>query len=300
MYLKVYFILAHKDPEQLKELISLLQDDKSLFFIHIDKKENQKKYENSICSTNCYFLKNRIVCKWGKYSLVQATLNGMREVQDFMNNQHIDADYHFIMLSGDDLPLKTNSYIHCFLEKNSKTSFLHHWQLPYAKWWGGGWFRLENVYFFEHKKCRKFNYWLNRLIKKARLHFLLPMHQFKKTFPDFKIFGSSQWMILNKDLVAFVLQNNKSNSKFSRVFKNSFAPDELYFSSLIINYDVHKQFRINNFATHLVSFNGLESSPKYLTINDLINDNENILFGRKFDSNVNIEAVTYVKQIILK
>jgi hypothetical protein len=35
MYSKIYLILAHKKPHQLKELIAMLQDGKS--FIHVDK-----------------------------------------------------------------------------------------------------------------------------------------------------------------------------------------------------------------------------------------------------------------------
>jgi hypothetical protein len=38
MYCKVYFILVHKNSKQLAELIDLLHDDCSLFFVHVDKK----------------------------------------------------------------------------------------------------------------------------------------------------------------------------------------------------------------------------------------------------------------------
>jgi hypothetical protein len=37
MHYKVYLILAHKKPQQLAELIDMLQDDAALFFVHIDK-----------------------------------------------------------------------------------------------------------------------------------------------------------------------------------------------------------------------------------------------------------------------
>ena len=56
------------------------------------------------------------------------------------------------MLSGEDLPLKNNKYVHEFLKSNSKNSFINYWSLPYENWWGGGLFRLENIYLFEYKK----------------------------------------------------------------------------------------------------------------------------------------------------
>lgn len=298
MYRKVYCILAHKNPSQVQELISLLDDKKSLFFIHLDKKVDQNEYEVAIENLSCYFVKNRVSCTWGKYSLVQATLNAMKEVQSFMNVNFKNSTYHFIMLSGEDLPLKQNSFIHDFLKSKVETSFLNHWQLPYSKWWEGGLFRFENLFFFEYKKYSKLNYRINRIIKKIHLKSLLPNNRFNKHFPDFKIYGASQWMILTRDMVNFILEKNIENKKFNSIFKYVLAPDELYFATLILNFDVKKQFTVSNMKTHLVSFSGTEPSPKYLLVEDLKNDKEDLLFARKFDSNMNQDSIDKVKTII--
>jgi hypothetical protein len=298
MYLKVYCILAHKNPEQLKDLISLLEDEKSLFFIHLDKKVNQIEYKTILQNSNCHFVKNRIACSWGKYSLVQATLNALKEVQSFMNVYFKSSDYHFILLSGEDLPLKTNAYIHDFLERNIKTSFFNYWKLPYDKWWNGGFFRFESFFFFEYKKYNKLNYWINRIIKKMHLNFLFPLNRFHKQFPNFQIYGASQWMLLSKDLVAFVLEKNKNNPKFNSIFKYVLAPDELYFATLVLNFDMQKQFSISNSKTHLVSFSGADASPKYLEIEDLESNKEGFLFARKFDPNVNQNTIVKIKKIV--
>ncbi|KIA99812.1 beta-1,6-N-acetylglucosaminyltransferase [Flavobacterium sp. KMS] len=294
MYIKVYFILAHKNPSQIKDLISLLEDNKSLFFIHLDKKVNQNEYKSLIDNSSCHFVKNRVSCTWGKYSLVQASLNGMKEVQNFINTNFKSAKYHFIMLSGEDLPLKKNDFIHDFLKTKTETSFLNYWKLPYSKWWGGGLFRFENLYFFQYKKYSKLNYWINRIIKKIGLKFLLPLNRFMQQFPDFNIYGASQWMILNEDMVAFVLEKSNDNHKFNSIFKYVLAPDELYFSTLILNFDVLKQFPVDNIKTHLVNFNGVDASPKYLEIEDLDFNKEDFLFARKFDPNVNHKTIARV------
>jgi len=298
MYIKVYFILAHKNPTQIRDLITLLDDKKSLFFIHIDKKSNEDEYKIIIENSSCHFIKKRISCSWGKYNLVQATLNAMKEVQYFMSINYKTLDYHFIMMSGEDLPLKNNSFIHEFLENKIKTSFINYWELPYEKWWDGGLFRFKNLYFFQYKKYPKLNYWTNKIIKKMHLNFLFPLNKFNKQFPDFKIFGASQWMILNKNVLQFVLEKNKEIRKFNSIFKYVLAPDELYFASLILNYDVQKQFSIENLKTHLVCFSGVEVSPKYLQVEDIDNNREDLLFARKFDSNINQSSIDKVKKII--
>lgn len=299
MYLKVYCILAHKNPEQLKDLLLLLQDEKSLFFIHLDQRVDLRQYQALIQNANCHFVKNRIACSWGKYSLVQATLNTLQEVHDFMSTTFSRANYHFVMLSGEDLPVKSNQYIHNFLENNIETSFLHHWQLPYENWWGGGWFRMENLYFFDYKKHQKYNYWVNKWIRKIQLSCLLPINQFKKRFPSFNIYGSSQWMILNQDLVPFILQVSNENPKFNAIFKHTHAPDELYFATLIVNFDLEKKYILRNSAMHFVCFEGAAASPKYLEEDDLMNCNsKEILFARKFDSAVNSQSIAFVKKMI--
>lgn len=300
MYLKVYFILAHKNPAQIKELVALLDDNKSLFFIHLDKKIDKSVYEKLIQNSFCHFIEKRISCTWGKYSLVQATLNGMKEVQNFMNKNYKSSDYHFIMLSGEDLPLKSNNAIYNFLESNVQTSYLNFWKLPYDKWWGGGFFRFENLFFFEYKKYKKLNYQINRIIKEMHFNFLFPLNRFNKQFPNFQIYGASQWMILSKDLVAFVLKKNSENPKFNSIFKYVLAPDELYFASLILNYDMQKQFSISNSTTHLISFKGLDASPKYLDVEDLELNKEDFLFARKFDPNVNQSAIDKIKKIVIQ
>lgn len=300
MYIKVYCILAHKNPAQIKELISLLDDNNSLFFVHLDKKVNQNQYKSLIEKSPCHFVKNRISCAWGKYSLVQATLNSMKEIKDFMDFNYQSSDYHFIMLSGEDLPLKANSFIHDFLKNKIETSFLNYWALPYDKWWNGGFFRLESFYFFQYKKYPGMNYWTNKTIKKMRLNFLLPLNRFKKQFPDFKIYGASQWMILNKNVLEFVLKRSNENKKFNSIFKYVLAPDELYFATLILNYNQEESFLVENYPTHFVLFNTNEASPKYLETEDLKNNTEEFLFARKFDSNVNQSTIETIKRIIIQ
>ena len=288
MYLKVYCVFV-------------LQDDNSLFFIHLDKKINLNSYKDLLNQKNCFFVKKRVSCSWGKYSLVQATLNAMKEVHDLINTNYSGSKYHFIMLSGEDLPLKTNQHIQEYLMSNTEISFINYWELPYEKWWQGGLFRLENLYLFEYKKYPKWNYWLNRAIKKLQLNFLLPINQFKKKLPDFKIYGSSQWMILNHDLVIFILKMSAENRNFNAVFKYVLAPDELYFATLILNYDKQKKNRINNVTSHLVCFNGADPSPKYLQIEDIEkNDNKKLLFARKFDSSFNQNAIDFVKKTFIR
>lgn len=299
MYSKVYFILAHKKPEQLSALISLLQDGKSFFFIHVDKSVALHLFEAITQMEHCYFIKQRERSTWGGYGLVQATLNGMKEIQEYMKNNQQNVNYHCILLSGEDLPLKSNKTIHNFLESKPEKSFIHHWKLPYEKWWNGGLFRFESLYVFDYHKRPKAHYWLNKIIRKLQLHFLFPINRIKKKYPDVALYGGSQWMILSEKLIEFLVETSNRSPKFSKLFKYVLAPDELYFPTLIHHFQKGQPFVIENTPTHLILFEGNKPNPKYLSVIDLKdNSKETMLFARKFDNAINGDTIAYIQTII--
>ena len=296
MYSKVYFILAHKKPDQLKELIALLQDGKSFFFIHLDKNVAINLFVSIQQMERCYFIKKREQSRWGGFGIVQATLNGMMEIRDFMKANHGTENYPCILLSGEDLPLKSNEKTHAFLENKPRTSFIHHWKLPYDKWWNGGLFRFESLYVFDYNKHPKAHYWLNKTIRKSKLDFLLPINRINKRYPDLELYGSSQWMILSKRLMESIVDESNKNQPFKKLFKQVLLPDELYIITLIQNFLKKESIFIQNSPAHLIIFKGVDANPQYLSIKDIKNNNsETTLFARKFDDKINGDAIAYIK-----
>lgn len=299
MYSKVYFILAHKKPAQLKELIALLQDGKSFFFIHLDRKANIHLFESVQQMERCHFIKKREESRWGGFGIVQATLNGMREIRDFMKVNHETENYHCILLSGEDLPLKSNAEIHAFLGNRQETSFIHYWKLPYEKWWNGGFFRFESLYVFDYNKHPKAHYWLNKTMRKIKLDFLFPINRIKKKHSDLELYGSSQWMILSKKLMLSIIDESNKNNQFKKLFKQVLLPDELYIITLIQNFLKKENVLIQNNPTHLIVFKGANPNPQYLSVEEVKSNNmETTLFARKFDSAINGDTIAYIQTII--
>lgn len=299
MYSKVYFILAHKKPEQISSLISLLQDGKSYFFIHLDKNVDINLFESIRQIKHCYFIKKRERSRWGGFGILQSTLNGMVEIQSFMELNHSAENFHCILLSGEDLPIRTNDEIHHFLENKQEKSFINYWKLPYDKWWNGGFFRLESLYMFDFIKHPKAHYWLNRIIRKLNFHFVFAINRIKKKYPDVKLYGSSQWMILSKKMMDSIINKTNENKQFKQLFKYVLAPDELYIITLVQNFIKTESFLIENSPTHLVLFNGVDANPQYVSIDDIQkNKTEVTLFARKFEDTINGDAITYIKNTL--
>jgi hypothetical protein len=299
MYSKVYFILAHKKPDQLKELIAMLQDGKSFFFIHLDKNVAINLFGSIQQMEGCYFIKKREQGRWGGFGIVQATLNGMMEIQEFMKANHESVNYQCILLSGEDLPLKSNEKMHAFLENKPETSFIPHWKLPYDKWWNGGLFRFESVYVFDYNKHPKAHYWLNKIIRKLKLDFLFPINRIKKQYPDLELYGSSQWMILSKNLMESIVKESIDKQEFMKLFKQVLLPDELYIITLIQNFLKKESIFIQNSPTHLIVFKGVDANPQYLSVEDIKKYNsETTLFARKFDKDINGDAMAYIQNTL--
>lgn len=298
MYHKIYVILAHKNPEQLGKLIELLQDGLSSVFIHLDKKTPIEPFKYLNTFPQCFFVKNRVKCKWGTYSLVQATMNSYIEVADYMSQNFAASNYHVILMSGEDMPLKSSNYIHNYLSEKQDLSLINYWQLPYEGWWGGGWFRLKSLFLpgVTHKKCHNR---LNLFLTKVGLDSIKPYHRLKREYPEMNIYGSLQWMILNSEAIKQLLYITKTHPKLNSIFKYTFAPDETYFISLL-KLSTSEKLKISNSRNFLVIFEGVNSSPNYLTIYDVKNQiNNDILFGRKFDAIRNKSTIDYIRKEIL-
>lgn len=299
MYFKVYVILAHKNPKQLNDLIQLLQDKTTFVFIHIDKKTSIEAFKNLIIQPNCFFIKHRVKCKWGTFSLVKATINSFLEVRDYMNTYFASSIYHVILLSGQDMPLKNSSYIHDYLYERQDLSLINHWKLPYSGWWDGGLFRLKNLFVFDSSSRRKMHKRLNQIISKIGFNFLKPYIRLKVQYPEMKVYGSSQWMILNSNAIEHLLNTIKAQPKLTSIFKYTFAPDEMFFISLL-KLSKPKTVKIENIKNHLVIFKGTKANANYLTIEDIENEiTTDILFGRKFDTRLNKDVMDYVKGKII-
>ena len=145
-----YIVLAHKYPEQIIRLIDRLSTENTSFFIHIDKRVDDKIFQQIVSGIsyiqNVFFLK-RHRCYWGDFSIVDATIEGFKEIFD----KNISFDW-LILLSGQDYPIKSNSQIEEFLRKNEEKSFVDYFPLPRpenmpTKWTNGGFDRLNYWHF---------------------------------------------------------------------------------------------------------------------------------------------------------
>src|SRR5471030_465481 len=123
-----HLVLAHNEPRQLERLVNRLRHPGADIYIHLDKKTAIGPFEYLKNMENVFFIQNRVKVYWGSYNIVQATLNGFKEILQ------LGIEYEYVnLLSGQDYPLKPQSYIHDFLSQNPGVAFMNF--LPFDPDW---------------------------------------------------------------------------------------------------------------------------------------------------------------------
>jgi len=294
-----YLILAHRYPEQLFRLVDRLNYPGVNFLIHIDKKVDDQTYNYIVDHLkpfeNVFFIK-RFKCVWAGFGIVKATFQGLKEALE----RNLSFDYLSLM-SGQDYPIKTNDYIHSFMEEHNGKSFINARPFPQPYWdnHNGGYDRIHNWYFinstnqygFPHKLSHSHPN-ITKIISKT-LGKLIP----KRKFPSkYKPYGGAQFWALHKSHVEYVVKNVRDNPGFFDYFKYVMVPDEILFQTIMGNHPRNQDETVND------TLHFLEWDRKGATL--VMADKENIantyhLFARKFDYNVDAKIMDWIDSNIL-
>lgn len=113
-----YMIIAHNEFDLLEILVRLLDDPRNDIYVHIDAKVKDfdfKSFQALTQYSRLRFTPRRISATWGDFSLVNTELLLLQTAVAGEDPAQPYAYYHLI--SGVDLPIKSNDEIHAFLTK---------------------------------------------------------------------------------------------------------------------------------------------------------------------------------------
>ncbi len=275
-----YLIVAHSEPEILKILVSLLDDDRNDIFIHLDKKCDSNDFSQiSTDKSNLFFLKDRLDVKWGGTSQLRVEFLLLRTARN-----HSDYAYYHL-ISGVDLPLHSQDYIHSFIDSlggdkefvsiaaeddlGNKKDIFH---------------KTDQYWFFAGKIQRDGS--LNSKISNflasvfVNIQRIIGIH---RKFP-LKIRKSCNWMSVTGNLCNFILQHE---ADILKMFKYTLAPDEFAIQAFILNSDFNQKRYLPNDPTksdmRLIDWTrGGPYTWKMSDYNELVNSEK--FFARKFSS----------------
>ncbi len=123
-----YLIIAHNDYSVLETLLSMLDDSRNDVYLHIDKRADNIYHQASkfhMKQAGFYLLPNRMNVYWGDMSQVNV------EYLLFETASHNHTYTYYHLLSGVDLPIKNQDYIHRFFNENAGKEFVGYWNDAY-------------------------------------------------------------------------------------------------------------------------------------------------------------------------
>lgn len=315
-------ILAHKSPVQLAHLLRRLDDERFDFYIHVDAKRDINQFlgiENKVKFSKVIWIKERIKTYFNDFSLVQATVNTMKKA--------LSQDYqYFILLTGQDYPIKSNDAICEKLSANYPISYIDMYGVEEAFSKGVSWVEHIGYSYFsqslrkkllncvgERLYFSKYGYSV-KIIPKIYDYIMTkvrfsPRKKIRSTYYVYSA-GSHFW-ILPDISVKHIVQKYDNDSFINNVFQHIAAPEESYFQTilssmpnLILPNGMYDQFfstkkEMDNPALRLIKWyeNGKHTSghPAIWKIEDVpVIDASEALFARKFDINIDSEILNYL------
>jgi hypothetical protein len=235
------------------------------FYIHVDKKMDINSHLFLAKIPNVYLIKDRVNVIWAGYKTVEATLRSVKEIFNTGRNY----DYVHLM-SGQDYPIKSASYIHDFFEANKGKEFLlfEH----FDEWAAESYPRIREYHFTNYNFPGRYYFqWMMNKVLPARKS-PLPM----------EYYGASMFWALTSNCLQYIIDLMEKNGRFRRFMQFTWGSDEFIFQTLVLN---------SSFKTNVINDNLLfldrdkgASHPNVLTyshLNEILDSNK--LFARKFD-----------------
>lgn len=287
-----YLILAHKNFNQLRTLVELLDDPRNDIYIHVDAKArdfNADMFKDVCRHSTVRILPQRLNVNWGGVSIMRAEIALLKYAAGF---GHYDY-YH--LLSGMDLPIKTQEEIHRFFDENQGYEFLNLWE-------------------FKKSTLSRFRYFTIFPEGEGRFRTRIINHIFKglQMLVGFRInrdvdfrFGS-QWFSITDGLTRYVVENEPW---LERVFRHTSTCDEIFMPTLVANSPfadklyvkepVKNQKEVNMSNLRFIDWTRGESIRHPWTFR--ADDFELLkrvphMFARKFDETIDSEIITLLQR----
>jgi len=277
-----YLILAHKDDSCFRTLLQMLDDKRNDIFIHMDLKchpYNIEEVTKCVKYSHLYHVQ-RLDIAWGGWKMIEAELALLKKAVLTRNYQY----YHLI--SGQDLPIKSQNFIHNFFDKNNGKEYVR-FNSPDFRYSD----RVQIFHLFQEKLGRKKNMFLNRIF--IEIQKMIGIKRNK----GISFFKGTQWFSITNGFAKYVVDEEKW---IKHIFKFTYCCDEVFLQTLLMR----SPFKDNRYwlpmdnDTHaimrLIDWN--RGTPYVFKISDKdeIMSSE-MLFCRKFDSVIDSDIITYVK-----
>ncbi len=208
--------MAHVNPWQLSVLLELLDDERNDLFLFIDAKSNLSHDQLTYIPQKSKFI---LVNEESKHSYCWGGISEMLIELILFERALAEDQYHYLhLLSGLDLPLKTQDEIHAFFE-NSKVEYIGYNQenLVFADW------KTKYYHFF----VEGFDYRGFMLYRILRVSLMLAQKWlgFKRKREFDTYYHGSSWISITQKFTEHLLARKEA---LINTYQYTFCPSEVF------------------------------------------------------------------------
>ncbi|MDO4692055.1 MAG: beta-1,6-N-acetylglucosaminyltransferase [Porphyromonadaceae bacterium] len=218
-----YLILAHHEFELLRLLITSLDDVRNDIYLHLDLKVKEIP-DLEVNNARLIILQERVDVRWGDVSVVEAEFALFKAVISS------GEEYGYChLLSGVDLPLKSQDYIHSFFKEHAGKEFVGFYcgddaessiDRKVRRW----------HYFPKSFKGRGILYQAKRVIRFVALRCQIVWGFRRHQNIEFR--KGTQWVSLTLSFVEYLVERKE---EILRLYRFSFCADEIFIQTALWN-----------------------------------------------------------------
>lgn len=285
-----FMIMAYNNWDQLKMLISLLDDSRNSIYVHVDAKSSDfspSYFNNAVSHATLTFIP-RIKVTWGGSSQIDCEITLLKHALE----SHSDY-YH--LLSGMDLPLHAMDYIDDYFQQRAGLEFIQFGQLGDSvdvriRDRISTYHPLENILGKKFPKITFASEILQRNLHVDRL----------RRCEDVLLGKGANWFSITDDFARYTVSQWP---KYRQMFVSSLCADELFLQTIVVN----SPFRGNIY--HPRPDDDYEAIARLIEWNNGhlhtfgIDDFGKLtgstrLFARKFDERVDDDIIAAIAQYV--
>lgn len=290
-----YLFLVHRMTKTLETAIRLLDDERNDIYIHVDAKAKDFPFDEvgSLAKQGrVFFTKQRIDAAWGGFELVEAELVLLKEAT--AREQY--GYYH--LLSGDDLPLKSQDEMHAFFEANEGKEFVQFCREYYDCPGRTDWYHVFSHSFRSKNTIKTIP---QKAINKS-LQYLQGLVHFQR-HPEIDFQKGAQWFSITDGFARYVVSQEPWIRK---IFHHTFCSDEVFLQTLCVNSDFRQRLYHPDFDDAMeanMRYTGWDQdacSPRVFRLEDFDTlMNTGMMFARKFSADVDEAILEAIAQKVL-
>lgn len=282
--------MAHNKFDMLCHLLKLLDDERNDIYLHIDLKAKDVPYEEikkSVNLSKLTFVK-RIDVIWGSFTQIECEMELIRSATN-------NGEYQYLhLLSGLDLPIKSQDEIHNFFDEYNGKEFLdiemedndRHTRARCRYYW------LFQKYNARHSKKTIFNLLegisvrIQRTLKLSRIS------------DEIEIKKGANWFSITGAFAKYIVSLDE---KIKKHFKYTFCADEVFMQTILYNSDFRKNLFISTDGDpvnrRLIDWK--RGNPYVFRKEDIdMIESSHCLFARKFDNEIDSEIISEIDELI--